>query len=115
MKVYVDELPANCSKCPFRDETLCSLTHKELRIDSFCYDREKDCPLELIADHDKEKDYKIAVLERALDFVFKNAYEIECENLNGGTHVCSEEEYVAKCKKFVIDQAEKELKGGDIN
>ena len=57
-----------------------------------------------------EQDHRISVLERAIDFIIKTAYAIECENLEDKTDICSEEEYFKKVKNFVLEQAEKELK-----
>ena len=96
MKIYVDKLPTTCDECPCRNETFCSLTYEELSYSSFNYKRGNECPLELIAEHDKEKDRRIAVLERALEWA--------CEHINAWqlNHEPTTE--------YFIDQAEKELK-----
>ena len=70
-KVYVDELPENCSKClfcydnrPYWKSTDCLFLNKELDEDEIETSRDKDCPLIDIKTHDEEKDKQIKELEQ---------------------------------------------------
>ena len=54
MKVYVDELPKSCGDCVFCKQTeyyyYCDKLHTKLGY----INKEKDCPLQSLADHDKQ-------------------------------------------------------------
>jgi hypothetical protein len=52
MKIYVDELPKSCDKCEFcdKDNGLCNILGQYFR-DGYDY---TDCPLQSLADHDKQ-------------------------------------------------------------
>ena len=54
MKVYVDELPESCWKCPcyIGVNCRCKLLHRD--IDIYGSDKQKDCPLQSLTDHDKQ-------------------------------------------------------------
>lgn len=56
MKVYVDELPKSCDDCEFGyfyDCQYCTLRPDLMRKDEWC-EKEKDCPLQTISNHDKQ-------------------------------------------------------------
>ena len=56
MKVYVDELPKDCIDCEFGyfyDCQYCTLRPDLMRKDEWC-EKEKDCPLQSLADYTKQ-------------------------------------------------------------
>ena len=56
MKVYVDELPKSCDDCEFGyfyDCQYCTLRPDLMRKDEWC-EKEKDCPLQSLADYTKQ-------------------------------------------------------------
>lgn len=54
MKVYVSELPKSCGDCVFCKQTeyyyYCDKLHTKLGY----FDKEKDCPLQSLDEHDKQ-------------------------------------------------------------
>lgn len=64
MKVYVDELPQSCGDCIFCKQTeyyyYCDKLHTKLGY----IDREKECPLKSLTEHNKEKDHQIELLNK---------------------------------------------------
>lgn len=54
MKVYVDELPKSCGKCPCIDFGHCNLTEKNIVDEIFDDKRPKNCPLQSLTEHDKQ-------------------------------------------------------------
>ena len=55
MKVYVDELPKSCGDCEFCKQTeYYSYYCDKLHIKLGYFNKEKDCPLQTLADHEKQ-------------------------------------------------------------
>lgn len=54
MKVYVDEIPESCGDCKFLEKAEYSFYCSRLNIKLNYIDREKDCPLQSLKDHDRE-------------------------------------------------------------
>ena len=71
-KVYVDELPKSCGCCEFYSQdkycAYCLMLNEKLRY----IDKDKDCPLKSLHEHDKE------LVEKVLEKV-----SIELENETG--------------------------------
>ena len=53
MKVYVDKLPKDCIDCPCESEYYCNLLNEDIGCCK-CGEIHKDCPLQTLADHDKQ-------------------------------------------------------------
>lgn len=71
MKIYVDELPKSCSKCEFcdKDNGLCNILGQCFR-DGYDY---SDCPLQSLADHDKQ--VRNEVCEEIRKFIHSGEYD----------------------------------------
>lgn len=59
MKVYVDRLPKCCEECPCCNNCMdygcsCNLDDIKLTYDDYANKRNKDCPLQSIADYTKQ-------------------------------------------------------------
>lgn len=54
MKVYVDELPKDCAKCPCESDRWCNLMGYVVDGDEYNDKRPKQCPLQSLAEHDKQ-------------------------------------------------------------
>ena len=77
MRIYVDELPNNCSDCPCYDYeySCCNVTDIDLCItDNFSrYEqRHKNCPLLSLADHTKQvrKEMVEEIKKKLPDFIY---------------------------------------------
>ena len=53
MKIYVDELPKDCIDCPCESEYYCNLLKEDIGCCKWG-EIHKNCPLQSIADHDKQ-------------------------------------------------------------
>ena len=53
MKIYVDELPKDCIDCPCESEYYCNLLNEDVGCCKWG-ELHKDCPLQSLADHDKQ-------------------------------------------------------------
>ena len=53
MKIYVDESPKDCIECPCETEYYCNLLNEDVGYLKWG-EIHKDCPLQSIADHDKQ-------------------------------------------------------------
>lgn len=59
MKVYVDKLPNSCFDCPCCSNSIeCGCNLSDGSEDFFKFDEDENCPLKLIEDYKKEKDYE---------------------------------------------------------
>ena len=86
MKVYVDELPKSCGDCIFCKQTeyyyYCDKLHTKLGY----IDREKECPLKSLTEHNKAQDHQIELLNKRWEMLkeyingFKE-YNIEEANM----------------------------------
>ena len=81
MKVYVDELPKSCGDCKFCKQDCyyyCDILHTKLGY----FDKEKDCPLQSLSDHDKQLTEQICdAIREKLNKVErpKNYPELDCD------------------------------------
>lgn len=90
MKVYVDEFPKDCLDCPCECEYYCNLIHEDVGCSKYG-EIHKECPLQSIADHDKQ------VIEKFINII---DYKF---NVLGYV-----EEKFEDIKKYVLDQMQGE-------
>lgn len=72
MNIYVDETPKNCSDCPCMNDGYggydCNLYYEQnekiLGCDYYSEEKPKECPLQSLAEHDKELIKKIKLALR---------------------------------------------------
>ena len=110
-KVYVDELPENCSKClfcydnrPYWKSTDCIINHKELDEDEIEIKREKDCPLIDIKTHDRELVREVCEkIKEKLGFIINGQERIICDGSMTGD----------KTILAVLNQIQKEFEDGE--
>lgn len=54
MKVYVDELPKSCEDCCFECDCFCCISNEYIINEYFKHEKHEKCPLQYLADHDKQ-------------------------------------------------------------
>lgn len=106
-EILVDKLPESCKECDLCEQLECQdyyCSGLNKQIAEYCaeYCADDDCPLQLISDHDKEKDEKIKQLEKAL--------ELACDELSN--HYCPT--FVGynfnECENIKCNDTQKQLK-----
>lgn len=121
-KVWVEKLPESCSKClfcydnrPYWKSTDCIINHKELDEDEIETSVNKNCPLQSIHDHDREKDKRIKELEQKVQELQevdnKRAFRLYCvlydlleekypENVASKIEYMTSENYADICEMY---------------
>lgn len=96
-KVYVDELPKSCGCCEFYSQdkycAYCLMLNEKLRY----IDKDKDCPLKSLHDHDKE------LVAKVLDSVKNEAYKDGFYDEDGNKII------TYHINNYILDQIQKDF------